>query len=253
MKTGPKKSKRPPPSEGACPLCGEHRVLVRSHILPELLWSPVYDPETGAATSARMVLPYDRTIRRGIREPMLCRECDERRLGKYEDYFAKLWYGNAPFPDVIRRRVRRNVDYTLFKLFHLAILWRAHLSALPEFSRVALSASDAGVMREALFTGVAPPAEVFPITGQAVVDPSSNEVIRGLLALPVPFELATGTVYAPIYGGCLWFVGVTPGVLKDDDTVLRETGDLVIPTISIRRLPGIADIMFRNRDSKRGK
>jgi hypothetical protein len=88
---------------------------------------------------------------------------------------------------------------------------------------------------------------VFPIAAQAVVDPANNEVIQGLLALPVPFELPSGIFYSPIYGGCLWYIGITPGVLAQDDSRLRDDGAFVIPPVSLRRLPGIADIMFRNR------
>lgn len=235
--------------EGRCRLCGEHRVLRRSHILPELLWSPVYDPDTGKAVSARFDLPYDRSIGRGIREHLLCGEC-EGRLGQHEDYFAKLWYGDVPFPTTLRHGVRRKVNYTSFKLFHLAILWRAHASSLPEFARVNLG-PDAEPMREALLSGVAPPEEVYPIAGQVVVNPTDDSVLHGSLALPVPFQLARGEVYAPIYAGCLWYIGITPGVLADDETRLRSNGDLIIPTVSLRRFPRIPEIMFRNRDKKR--
>jgi hypothetical protein len=80
-----------------------------------------------------MDLPYDRSIGRGIREHLLCRQCEEQRLGSHEDYSGKLWYGAAPFPGEVDGGVQRNVNYTAFKLFHLAILWRAHVSTLPDF------------------------------------------------------------------------------------------------------------------------
>lgn len=234
--------------EGQCRLCGEVRVLRRSHIIPELLWSPVYDPETKKAVSARFDLPYDRSIGRGIREHLLCGAC-ETRLGQHEDYFAKLWYGDAPFPTTLRDGVRRNVNYTSFKLFHLAILWRAHVSSLHEFARVKLG-PDAEPIRKSLLSGVAPPEDIYPIAGQAVVNTNDDSVLHGFLALPVPFKTDHGEVYAPIYAGCLWYVGITPGVLADNETRLRSNGNLVIPTVSLRRLPRIAEIMFRNRDKQ---
>lgn len=237
--------------EGPCRLCGEVRVLKRSHIIPELLWSPVYDPDTKKAVSARFDLPYDRSIGRGIREHLLCGEC-ETRLGQHEDYFAKLWYGEAPFPATLRDGVRRNVNYTSFKLFHLAILWRAHVSSLPEFARVKLG-PDAEPIRKALLSGVAPPEDIYPIASQAVVNTNDDSVLHGFLALPVPFQLDRGEVYAPIYAGCLWYVGVTPGVLAENETRLRSNGNLIIPTVSLGRFPRIPEIMFRNRDKKRGE
>ena len=231
--------------EGQCRLCGEVRVLKRSHIIPELLWSGLYDPDTKKAVSARFDLPYDRRIGRGIREYLLCDSC-EIRLGQHEDYFAKLWYGGAPFPITLRHGVRRNVDYTSFKLFHLAILWRAHVSSLTEFARVKLG-PDAEPIRSALLSDLAPPEDIYPIAGQAVVNPNDDSVLHEFLALPVPFQLDRGEVYAPIYAGCLWYIGITPGVLADNETRLRSNGNLIIPTVSLRRLPRIPEIMFRNR------
>jgi hypothetical protein len=92
---------------------------------------------------------------------------------------------------------------------------------------------------------------VYPIVGQVFVNPLDNSVFHSLLALPVPFQLKRGWVYAPIYAGCLWYIGITRGVLADDELRLRTNGDLMLPTVSIRRIPRIAEIMFRNRNNQR--
>lgn len=220
--------------------------MVRSHIIPEFLWRQLYGP-TGKAISARIDLPYNRSIGRGVREKLLCRECDEN-LGRYEDYFSKLWYGITPFPERVEEAVLLKVDYVRFKLFHLAVLWRAHESTLPEFCRVRLG-SAAEVIRGSLHSGVDPSVDKFPIAAQAVVNPLDDRVFHNLLALPVPFRRNSGWVYAPLYAGCLWYIGVTPGVLVGEANVLREDGKIVIPPVSIRQIPRIAKIMFRNRAS----
>ena len=161
--------------EPVCRLCRRERKLVRSHILSEVLWRPVYGPD-GKAVSARLGLPYDRRLGRGIREPLLCAAC-EGNLGHHEDYFAKLWYGRTPFPRVLSKEgVQRNVDYTRFKLFHLANLWRAHESSLDEFRHVQLGPA-AERIREALYGGVAPPFSEFPIAAQAVINPLDRKSV----------------------------------------------------------------------------
>ncbi len=234
--------------DGICPLCLQRKVLIRSHVIPELLWRRLYG-STGKAISARIDLPYDRRVGRGVRESLLCRECDES-LGRYEDYFAKLWYGKTSFPERLDSGIVRNVDYTAFKLFHLAVLWRAHESKLPEFGRVQLGI-EAEAIREALHSGIAPGADEFPISAQAVVNPLDNRVVHDLLALPVPFRRRRGWVYAPIYAGCLWYIGLMPGVLAGEANVLQEDGNIMIPTVSLRLIPRIAEIMFRNRPRPR--
>jgi hypothetical protein len=145
--------------------------------------------------------------------------------------------------------VQRNVDYNRFKLFHLAILWRAHESSLHEFRHVQLG-ETAEVLREALESGIAPKPSDFPIAGQAVVSPLDHHVFHALIAMPVRFRLKRGWVYAPLYAGCLWYIGITPEVLAKDPTALQSNGNIVIPVVSVRRLPAIAKIMFRNRKSE---
>jgi hypothetical protein len=74
-------------SEGSCKLCMSAGPLRRSHIVPEFLYKPLYDQKhsfSGIADSGRLS-----TLQIGLRERMLCQDC-EARLQKWEDKAARV-------------------------------------------------------------------------------------------------------------------------------------------------------------------
>jgi hypothetical protein len=77
-----------------CKLCQQGRPLRRSHIFPELLYRRIYGPKHTIVTFDPSI-PYPRKIRRGLTEPLLCDLC-EKRIQKYEDYFARFWFLEKP-------------------------------------------------------------------------------------------------------------------------------------------------------------
>ena len=123
-----------------CRLCLQDRQLRRSHIIPELLYRPLYGP-THQIRSVNPDLHYIKFLRKGLRQALLCDDC-ERLLSKYESYFSSVWYGPQGLPSEIPSGVglvtKSGLDYTLFKLFHLSILWRASAAKLKDFHGVAL-------------------------------------------------------------------------------------------------------------------
>jgi hypothetical protein len=143
--------------------------LLDSHIVPEFLHRPIYDEDHEA-------IYFDSTRkgirRRGFWEELLCRECEER-IGKLESYFADLWFKQGVRPELVIRGNRplrvAGLDYTRFKLFHLSILWRASIATLRPFQEIRLGIHEER-LRSMLLTGVAGPAELYPLWGVAVRD-----------------------------------------------------------------------------------
>src|SRR6266849_5839504 len=110
---------------GICKLCREDKPLCSSHIIPEFLYRPLYD-DNHRAIEVSLIPKKAHLLQKGYREPLLCFEC-EQRINKYEVYFRDIWYEKKKLPPVVMRQyVEINgIDYTLFKLFHLSIVWRA--------------------------------------------------------------------------------------------------------------------------------
>lgn len=229
---------------GVCRLCGNERPLTKSHIIPEFFWTPAYDSKHQVSSKSAS-RPYRSRVRKGVREPLLCAAC-EMKLGLYEQNVAELWYGKSKFAQRLElgQAAIRLVEFTPFKLLHLSILWRAHESSLPEFSGVTLG-PYADLLREHLLGGVAPPADEFPLAAQTIINPIDRRVMQDMIAPPSPHRVGGRRVYVSIYGGCLWWIGVSRGALLGDPDVLREDGRFTAPAVSLEDLPSIGALMLR--------
>lgn len=124
----------------ACRLCKQNNSLMKSHIFPEWLYTPLYDEN-----HRFFVLSTNENKRRGTRPKgiygkLLCSEC-EQQFSKWEGYARAVFYGDD-------RRIRREdygktfvlsgLRYTPFKLFQMSLIWRASIANRPEIPRINL-------------------------------------------------------------------------------------------------------------------
>jgi hypothetical protein len=213
-------------------------------VIPELFWAPAYDAKH-QVSSRSVRRTFTSKVRKGVRDRLLCREC-ETRFGQHETYVSRIWCGNASFPTRIAlgSELVRQVDYYSFKLLHLSILWRAHEASLPEFDDTDLG-PYAEELRRYLYEDRAPGSDVFAVAAQVVVDPKTSRIMHDMIAPPTPYRLNGKRLYVSIYGGCLWYIGVSPGALAGDSFVLKQDGRFIAPAISIAQLPGVAKLLVR--------
>jgi len=126
-----------------CRLCLEEADLCRSHVIPEFLYSELYDGEH------RFVEMYDvtngkvRMGQKGYRERLLCPKC-ETHINHFEKHTRRLFVDPLPALTSGSSRFREHVrlDYSLTKLFFLSVLWRASISTLPVFKHVSLGTHE---------------------------------------------------------------------------------------------------------------
>ena len=123
--------------QGICRLCLKEADLSNSHILPEFFYLSLYD-ETHRTMSVSSN-KKEKFIQKGIREHLLCQNC-ETKLSKYEGYAVKVIRDISNFEKETHNRFifSDTVDYTLFKLFQLSILWRGAISTHQMFNSVDL-------------------------------------------------------------------------------------------------------------------
>ena len=138
--------------ERECRLCLRKKELRHSHIFPEFFYGPVYDEKHSLISAQYHPDPRFRIIEKGIREYLLCEDC-EAKLNRFE----------TPSADVLReaQSARRSYlrgfgpcvspssyEYKKFKLFGLSLIWRACVSKRPGFEPVSLGpvAEDMRVM-----------------------------------------------------------------------------------------------------------
>src|SRR5574337_198522 len=134
-----------------CRLCKEEKDLKCSHIIPEFLYKPLYDAKHRAVSLSEIEIGQRRNfgkkrlIQKGLRERLLCSECEQLLNNRYEKYFKALWFDQGALPSTIESGVTfelHGLDYHKFKLFHLSVLFRAGVSSLPQFSQVKLGAHE---------------------------------------------------------------------------------------------------------------
>jgi hypothetical protein len=234
-----------------CQLCLRDRKLCDSHIIPELLYRPLYGP-THQVRSVHTELPYVRFPRKGLREPLLCDEC-EGRLSRYETYFAGVWYGESGLPAVIPEEAtavaKSDLDSVLFKLFHLSILWRASVATINDFAGVKLGPHQER-LRLLLLAGDAGPTTEYRLGASVLLRPRSREVHAGVISVPTKRRHDTGSYYSSIYAGCIWHCFVSKNISVDMN-VLTNDGSLTMVVMDIRNIPGVSAALARAGTARR--
>tara|TARA_R110000796_G_scaffold251980_1_gene384687 strand:+ start:3615 stop:4370 length:756 start_codon:yes stop_codon:yes gene_type:complete len=138
-----------------CRLCKKEKDLIKkSHIMSEFLHKDLFDenhklisfePIELLKTNPRISRPSSGSYEGGL----LCKECDNEVIGKYETYASKLLNGKLSKKEKIRCNFAKSIDginllelsdlnYSSLKLFLLSLLWRAHISSRDEYRDVAL-------------------------------------------------------------------------------------------------------------------
>lgn len=212
-----------------CRLCKRRVDLVKSHILPEFLFRPAYDEKH---RMKEVALPEfrSRVVQKGYREELLCFSC-EARFSRYENYFAKVWYGRSSQRPLIVREpyfLISGLDYALFKLFHLSVLWRAGVSSLKNFEMVALG-PHLQALSKLLLSDDPGEASHYPIGAMALVNPATHRLLEGFVVSPQKRKIEGHHVYAFIFGGCLWVYRVSSHEAEWFPLSLTKSGKFFVP------------------------
>ena len=217
-----------------CKLCLQERDLRNSHVFPELLHTTLYDHKHRALQlSVQGVKPQ--YIQKGIREPLLCGECEQLLSSSYEDYFARFWYQTAPLPNPANRGPYElsGYDYSRFKLFHLSILWRSGVASGRSFEHADLGPHEAR-LRAMVHDGNAGAPDEYPVFATVLVLPDTKTPCDGLVMPPIFVRDAGQRFYAMIYGGCVWQIAVGSPRIKPPFTT-----DMLTPSHLVLRVSDI--------------
>jgi hypothetical protein len=204
----------------------QSRDLRRSHIIPEFLHKPIYD-ELHQTQVIGVGMPRARTIRKGVRETLLCEEC-EGRLQKFEDYFARSWCRNVVLSRELRPDpfVEVQLDYSLVKLFLLSIVWRASVSRLEDFAGVRLGPHEEKI-RQMLLEAEPGESLQYPIYAGLIWDARTRLLWDNVLSLPIRVRFDRRWAYRMVFAGASWTVIISGrGGLRADLAVLNEDGSM---------------------------
>lgn len=210
-----------------CRLCQRESELRHSHIVPEFLYSELYN------SKQQMMGINDRgsrgwaALQIGIREHLFCEPCEQHFNECFEKSFHLAWVKNYPLPRLWKTEQleKIRVDYTPFKLFHLSVLFRASVSSLPTFAEVSLGPHEEW-LREMLIRQDAGPADRYPIFGHAVIHHRTGQTV------PMVSKFRAGKFggrrcYGVMYGGAQWWIGVASDTnLELQQVALKSDGTM---------------------------
>ena len=162
--------RRKPQADGQCRLCGQHRPLEYSHILPEFIYKPLYDSDHEFVEVASEGHHIKSIFAKGVREHLLCRFC-EKRFSKFEDHAARVHREMRSRLDTahVGDLVTVPASYAQLKLFQLSLLWRAAVSKDPIFHAAQAEAFEP-TLREMLLRDIPGTIYTFPCIGLAPAD-----------------------------------------------------------------------------------
>ena len=114
-----------------CALCHGPGPLRNSHVMPELMYGPLYEPDDHRFHHVDVETGETRIMQKGLREKLFCATCESPLLSDLERRYSQ----DVEIPDEMTgSQLTLNVDYGQVKLCLLSILWRAGISSLDAFS-----------------------------------------------------------------------------------------------------------------------
>jgi hypothetical protein len=210
-----------------CALCLKERKLCNSHIIPEFLYTQLYDDKHRVAVLGK---DFERTQyeQKGLREYLLCSSC-ESILSKYEKYTSRLMRGEEG------KRLRQtprlysieNIDYKSFRLFGLSLLWRASITDTLFFEKVSLGCHEEPI-RQMILRGDAGPQDKYGFFLGRIL--SSELHPEALMMQPTISRFEGHRCYRFVFGGFVWAFVVSSHRLSDvaRACLISEEGKMLI-------------------------
>lgn len=237
--------------KATCRLCLIDTPLAQSHIIPEFIFSRMYDKKHRYLELFDVNAGRIRLGQKGYRERLLCPKC-ESKVNRYEQHSRRLFVDDLPRRESpkSRRICIKNLDYRLFKLFLLSVLWRASISSLPMFEYVKLGPHEEKIrlILESENPG-APrnyPCLVFPLL-------FDGEHFKGYMVTPTFAKVEGHKCYRFVFGGFVFMFFVSSHSLpsKFEKILLTNNIPLFLYPTELSEFAFLRDVWNRAKDSTR--
>ncbi len=216
-------------NEGQCRLCSQQAELCNSHLISEFFYEQMqlYDDKHRFYILSTEPGKHPPTAQKGIRERLLCREC-EGKLSQWEGHARGVLYGGESIDITANRSgYECTVDYAKFKLFQLSILWRIGVSTHMAFSSISLGAHE-NVLRGMLLGETPGNTETY---GCVIIHSTRHTDITSNMIRCIGMSDVDGVACAHLLlGGFYWlfFLSETAIDPRQGEPFLQETGHLRI-------------------------
>jgi hypothetical protein len=225
-----------------CKLCLEKKQLCNSHIIPEFIYKPIYDKQQKFYAFQLEGLPYAENKgyrtkhRKGIREYLLCNDC-EKLLSGYESYVKQNLFENLNLSFPLGKRVKYtkvdNINYQKLKFFQLSILWRASISSDELFKNVKLGIYE-DKLRKVLLKEEDISPERYPCMMFALIFQGTHNKEIILDVDKIRLEHSSGYVF--IFGGFVWLYCVSENPKSCFKNYSLNSKDILISKINAEEI-----------------
>lgn len=231
-----------------CALCLCVKPLCNSHVVPEFCYKPAYDDkhrliEYDPVTRTKKGLPQ-----KGLYCRLLCADCERLINDEYEKPFLKYWRNGGVLAPLTTEElvVLDGINYAQFKLFHLSVLFRAHASALSNFSDIQLG-THAETIRQMVLSGDCGDHSKYPILCSAICN-NRGEILFAFVGPGHMIELDGAKGYYFTFCGCEWRYMLALDEISDfNECCLQQNGTLPI----IKEYPSSLAYYRMLRDSEK--
>lgn len=212
----------------SCALCLGNKELCKSHIIPEFIFSPLYDQDHRFIEVTDIAKGVVKKGQKGYWQKLLCAEC-ETKINRYERHSRRIFIDPLP-PHILKSKIIREhprLDYNTFKLFCLSVLWRASVSSLPIFRHVRLGPHE-NKIRDLLLRDDAGDTLSYPV--QVFALHFEGEHFRDFLIDPTHVRIEGRLCYRFVMMGFVFFVYVSNHSISDRQKKLALQCDSVVRT-----------------------
>jgi hypothetical protein len=213
---------------GKCALCLKTAPLCKSHLIPEFCYKQIYD-------SDHKLIAFNPTNpartwkeQKGLRERLLCEDCEQLINDEYEKPFLDYWTNQNPITALGKKplAIVQVNDYRRFRLFHLSILFRMAAAKYSPFDEVTLG-PHYDIIREMVLNGDPGPAWKYPIVCKAMV--FQGKLMDEIIATPNTIRYEGCRGYQFVFLGIEWLYFITSHRMPQiEKLALAEDGRMPI-------------------------
>ena len=238
-------------NKNTCRLCKKNRKLLKSHIIPEFIYKPLYDELHRFHALSDDKQKNNRQLQKGVRDMLLCSDC-ETLLSKYERYASSIFNGNkSVFMEKKGNLIFvKGLNYKEFKLFSLSILWRAGISQLHMFSQVQLGHHEEK-LRQMILNDDPGCSQDYPFFISPLLHEGKEQ--PSLIVSPTWTRIDGHYSYRFVFGGMAWIFVVSNHNLPDplQKAVLSKNGNMTMIEWQLSNMPFI--VAFAQELKNQGK
>lgn len=223
--------------QGICKLCDKEKMLCeQSHIIPNFLYKNLKKEENHFYLVKSKDNKYEKKgkIQTGeFDKHILCEECETDILGRYEKYGASVLEGGTPLK-MGDKRVNgvsfleiEEINYTLFKLFILSILWKSSISKRELFKEIDLGPYEK-IIGQMIHSGNPGKSSEFPFLIFTYLN--HKNIPADLITQPRRSKYNGGTTYNFLVGGMSYTIFISKHIIPDFvyEATIREDNSLKI-------------------------